>query len=90
VRRAPYKTLRRGHSNICSSVAFRPHRPWEVLSGGLDAAVVRWDFSRLRPLHTWNLSGEAAASKGVSCWWCCGGGCGIDFSGAESHIPSSL
>jgi WD40 repeat protein len=59
-----YKTLRRGHSNICSAVAFRPHRPWELLSGGLDCTVVKWDFSRLRTLHGWSLSGEAAASGG--------------------------
>ena len=61
------KTLRRGHTNICSAVAFRAHRPWELLSGGLDSAVVRWDFSRLRPLHTWNLAGEAAGGQGAQC-----------------------
>ena len=63
-RPAAYKTLRRGHANICAAVAFRPHRPWEVLSGGLDSNVVRWDFSRLRPLQTWDMGGEAAASGG--------------------------
>ncbi|PSC75076.1 WD repeat-containing 53 [Micractinium conductrix] len=62
--RPHYKTLRRGHSNICACVAFRPHRPWELLSGGLDSTVVRWDFNRLRPLHSWSLSGEATASGG--------------------------
>ena len=64
VRPATYKTLRRGHTNICTAVAFRPHRPWELLSGGLDATVVRWDYSRLRPLHSWNLNSEATASGG--------------------------
>lgn len=63
--RAPqYKTLRRGHSNIASAVAFRPHRPWELLSGGLDSTVVKWDFSRLRPVQSWSLAGEATASGG--------------------------
>jgi WD40 repeat protein len=65
---ATCKTLRRGHSNICSSVAFRPHRPWELLSGGLDATVVMWDFSRLRSLQTWNLNTEATASRGERSW----------------------
>ena len=59
-----YKTLRRGHSNICSAVAFRPHRPWELLSGGLDSCLVLWDFSRLRPKHSWNLGREAAGAGG--------------------------
>lgn len=64
-RPAAYKTLRRGHSNIAAAAAFRPHRPWELLSGGLDSTVVKWDFSRLRPLQTWNLAGEATASGGA-------------------------
>ena len=63
-RPAAYKTLRRGHSNICAALAFRPHRPWELLSGGLDSTVVRWDFSRLRTLQSWSLAGEATASGG--------------------------
>lgn len=37
------RTLRR-HTNICSSVAFRPHRPNNVVSAGLDMQV--------RTLHT--------------------------------------
>lgn len=63
-----YKTLRRGHSNIASAVAFRPHRPWELLSGGLDSTVVKWDFSRLRPVQSWSLAGEATASGGEQMW----------------------
>ncbi|PRW58024.1 WD repeat-containing 53 [Chlorella sorokiniana] len=63
-RPAAYKTLRRGHSNIAAAAAFRPHRPWELLSGGLDSTVVKWDFSRLRPLQSWNLGSEATASGG--------------------------
>lgn len=44
-----YKTLRSGHSSICSSVQFIPWRPWEVITGGLDSKVVMWDFSKGRP-----------------------------------------
>ncbi|KAL3522531.1 hypothetical protein ACH5RR_015365, partial [Cinchona calisaya] len=44
-----YKTLRAGHSSICSSVQFLPWRPWEVITGGLDSKLVMWDFSKGRP-----------------------------------------
>ena len=64
-RPAAYKTLRRGHTNICAAVAFRPHRPWDLLSGGLDCRAVSWDFSRLRPVRTWDMSGEATAGGGA-------------------------
>ncbi|CDO96845.1 unnamed protein product [Coffea canephora] len=45
-----YKTLRAGHSSICSSVQFLSWRPWEVITGGLDSKLVLWDFSKGRPL----------------------------------------
>lgn len=44
-----YKTLRAGHTSICSSVQFLPWRSWEVISGGLDSKLVMWDFSKGRP-----------------------------------------
>ncbi|XP_010246447.1 PREDICTED: WD repeat-containing protein 53 isoform X2 [Nelumbo nucifera] len=44
-----YKTLRAAHTSICSSVQFLPWRPWEVITGGLDAKLVMWDFSKGRP-----------------------------------------
>ncbi|KAK9093009.1 hypothetical protein Syun_027920 [Stephania yunnanensis] len=44
-----YKTLRIGHTSICSSVQFVPWRPWEVITGGLDSKLILWDFSRGRP-----------------------------------------
>lgn len=37
------RTLRR-HTNICSSVAFRPHRPNNLLSAGLDMQVKLVEF----------------------------------------------
>ncbi len=46
-----FRTLSGGHSNICSSVKFIPNRPWEVVSGGLDCQVIRWDLGRGRPIH---------------------------------------
>ncbi|XP_061684115.1 WD repeat-containing protein 53 isoform X2 [Syngnathoides biaculeatus] len=48
------RTLRR-HTNICSSVAFRPHRPNNVLSAGLDMQVMLWGLQKTRPLWTLNL-----------------------------------
>lgn len=42
-----YKTLRK-HTNICSSVTFRPRRPWDLFSAGLDCQLIVWDFSRSR------------------------------------------
>lgn len=76
-RPAQYKTLRRGHTNIASAVAFRPHRPWELLSGGLDSTVVKWDFSRLRPVQTWSLEGETTASGGERARGQCRRGVGV-------------
>ena len=45
-----FKTLSRCHTNICTTVKFHPRKPWELISGGLDCKIVRWDFSRGRPL----------------------------------------
>ncbi|KAL9232186.1 hypothetical protein vseg_007324 [Gypsophila vaccaria] len=47
--RRPFKTLRNGHDNICSSVQFVPWKPWEVITGGLDCKMIMWDFSKGRP-----------------------------------------
>ncbi|XP_017414671.1 cellulose synthase A catalytic subunit 8 [UDP-forming] [Vigna angularis] len=44
-----YKTLRAGHTSICSTVEFLPWRSWEVISGGLDSMLMLWDFSKGRP-----------------------------------------
>ncbi|MCO5571129.1 hypothetical protein L7F22_024861 [Adiantum nelumboides] len=45
-----HKTLRGVHTNICSTVQFHPHRPWELISGGLDSKIVKWDFGKGRAL----------------------------------------
>lgn len=57
-----FKTLKNKHDNICSAVQFRPNRPWEVVSGGMDFRVVSWDFSSGRALEELNvqeLGGES-------------------------------
>ncbi|NXV00255.1 WDR53 protein, partial [Cettia cetti] len=43
------------HSNICSSVAFRPQRPQSLVSCGLDMQVMLWNLQKARPLWTMNL-----------------------------------
>ncbi|XP_013807935.1 WD repeat-containing protein 53 [Apteryx mantelli] len=43
------------HSNICSSVVFRPQRPQSLLSCGLDMQVMLWNLQKARPLWTTNL-----------------------------------
>uniref|UniRef100_A0A1A8K7B0 WD repeat domain 53 n=1 Tax=Nothobranchius kuhntae TaxID=321403 RepID=A0A1A8K7B0_NOTKU len=52
------RTLRR-HTNICSSVAFRPHRPNNLVSVGLDMQVMLWGLQKTRPLWTINLQDVA-------------------------------
>ncbi|XP_049432573.1 WD repeat-containing protein 53 [Epinephelus fuscoguttatus] len=52
------RTLRR-HTNICSSVAFRPHRPNNLVSAGLDMQVILWGLQKTRPLWTVNLQDVA-------------------------------
>ena len=39
------RRVRPGHANIASAVAFAPHRPWCLLSGGLDCFLGCWDAS---------------------------------------------
>jgi len=50
--RKSYKALSRQHDNICSSAQFRPGRQWDLVSGGLDANVVHWDFSRAKKIQS--------------------------------------
>ncbi|XP_066096880.1 WD repeat-containing protein 53 isoform X1 [Saccopteryx bilineata] len=48
------RSLKR-HSNICSSVAFRPQRPQSLVSCGLDMQVILWNLQKARPLWITNL-----------------------------------
>lgn len=60
-----FKTMRGGHQNMCSTVAFRPRRSWEVVSGGMDCRLLRWDFSRGTPKGAWEMGSEAGESGKV-------------------------
>ena len=50
-----YKTLRRKHTNICSSVCFRAKRPREIFTGGMDCNLIHWDFSRPKCKNMFNM-----------------------------------
>ncbi|CAL5221404.1 g3589 [Coccomyxa viridis] len=50
-----FKSMRGAHDNICSSGVFRPHHPWELLTGSLDASVKRWNFSQGRSVRHWRM-----------------------------------
>ncbi|KAI5061031.1 hypothetical protein GOP47_0023536 [Adiantum capillus-veneris] len=63
------KTLRGVHTNICSTVQFHPHRPWELISGGLDSKIVKWDFNKGRPMKVFD-EGIGAVQPGVSGQFC--------------------
>jgi WD40 repeat protein len=43
-------TLTGFHDGICSAVKFCSKKPWELVSGGLDCTIGRWDFNRGRLL----------------------------------------
>ncbi|XP_063771611.1 WD repeat-containing protein 53 isoform X2 [Pseudophryne corroboree] len=48
------RTLQR-HTNICSAIAFRSHRPQSLISCGLDMQVMLWNVQKIRPLWLTNL-----------------------------------
>ncbi|XP_061862227.1 WD repeat-containing protein 53 isoform X2 [Colius striatus] len=56
------------HSNICSSVVFRPQRPQSLVSCGLDMQVMLWNLQKARPLWATNLqeceAGDSLQSAG--------------------------
>ncbi|KAL3847576.1 hypothetical protein ACJMK2_018479 [Sinanodonta woodiana] len=50
-----FKTLRRKHTNICSSVCFHPRKPWDIFTGGMDCNLIHWDFSRPKCKNQFNM-----------------------------------
>ncbi|XP_021295117.1 WD repeat-containing protein 53 [Herrania umbratica] len=65
-----FKTLRNGHTSICSCVQFIPWRPWEVITGGLDTKLITWDFSKGRPskIVDLGLPDMSSGSKAGQCF----------------------
>ena len=55
------RTLKSGHSNIASSVRFRgSDRRWEVVTGGLDCQMIKWNVSSGQSLKSWKLGKSPA------------------------------
>jgi WD40 repeat protein len=52
-----YRVLRRGHSNVCSSVLYRKLKNHQLMSSGLDCCMVRWDPTKLSIEKTWTMPG---------------------------------
>ncbi|XP_052782570.1 WD repeat-containing protein 53-like [Mya arenaria] len=50
-----YKTLRRKHTNICSTACFRVRKPWEIFTGGMDCNLIHWDFSRPKCVNQFSM-----------------------------------
>ncbi|TYZ58900.1 hypothetical protein PybrP1_009504 [[Pythium] brassicae (nom. inval.)] len=76
-----FKTLSGHHRNICSAAVFRPHAPWDLVSGGLDGFVLFWDFSRGRMKCKLDLSGGVNELGGPG---------DAEASTAESNATSRL
>lgn len=60
------RVLRRGHSNICSTVIFRKKNPRELLSGGLDCQLVRWDPHRIKLMGAWTMPALSTDPKAIN------------------------
>lgn len=58
-----FKTLRKRHKNVCSSVLFRPNNMMEVITGSLDCTIVHWNLSRGRPLYQEDLGSEPTTAQ---------------------------
>ncbi|KAG9278504.1 WD repeat-containing protein 53 [Astyanax mexicanus] len=57
------RTLRK-HTNICSSISFRPQRPQSLVSAGLDMQVMLWNLQKARPVWTYSLQEAAEEEDG--------------------------
>lgn len=56
-----HRILRRGHTNICSSVIYRKKNKNQLLSGGLDCQLIRWDPQRLKMVAKWTMPSVSAS-----------------------------
>lgn len=63
---AVHKRLARAHDNLCTSVQFRPRRPWDVVSGAMDGTVCQWDFSRTQCVSQTGLNASREAGASVN------------------------
>ena len=50
-----FRTLRRKHANICSSLLFPSPNKDILITGGLDSQIISWDYSRVKVLSSANM-----------------------------------
>lgn len=48
--------LMNAHDSLCGSVAFNPTLDWQLVTGGMDAMVVEWDYRRALRSSEWSLA----------------------------------
>ncbi|RUP45204.1 WD40-repeat-containing domain protein, partial [Jimgerdemannia flammicorona] len=60
-----YKQFRTKHDNICMAVRFRPKKPWDLFSGGMDNNLIQWDFSRGVPTVVWDMAAPSDLTPGA-------------------------
>lgn len=49
------RSMNRAHKSIASCVSFRRHKPWELITGGLDSTMLALDFSSGKVLRRWSI-----------------------------------
>ncbi len=59
------QTLSGFHDSICSTVKFSIRKPWELLSGGLDCTIGRWDFGTGRLLASTSTKDESSSGEAL-------------------------
>ena len=60
------RTLRRGHTNIVSGLAFRTNRPTELVSVGMDTRCVCWELGTGRMRCDVDAPDARAASSALT------------------------
>jgi WD40 repeat protein len=65
IRHSLVRTLRSKHTNLCTSLAFRPKSGHQIVSGGMDCQVVIWDTSNGRAQHSFSTN-DASSGSGVN------------------------
>jgi WD40 repeat protein len=56
---AQLPAMQAAHGSICSCVQLRPSAGLELVSGGMDACILRWDGTTGRLLRGWSLAAPA-------------------------------
>lgn len=60
------RVLRRGHTNVCSSIVYRKRNNTEIMSGGLDCLMIRWDPEKLKVGKAWTMPGFSSGARTIN------------------------